>query len=168
MAKEYKLTINVEGLTGGTSKARSKLNRATGKGPGNFQKGAQNLQKGLNAIKGFVAVEAVNTIAIPTIEYQINSYSARFGNSARANTVKNIARQVGKVGELGSSVLAGAAIGGIPGAIIAGVLDAAKQTMDINHNLIDYQTKQDKYKFTEIRASERLGLTLSDRNRNNF
>jgi len=167
MAKEYRLTIDVNGLSGGRSRAQQKLDSVNGKGDDGNDKN-KKLKGSVKALTTKAVLETVNNIAMPMVEYQINSYSARFGNSARANTVKNIQRSVGRVNELGDAVLTGASAGGWIGALVMGTLDMAKQAIEINQNLIDYQTKQDKYKFTEIRASERLGLTLSDRNRNNF
>lgn len=167
MANEYILHIDISNLQSDKSKAKDKLDKATGKGdPGKKKDPNDKLKKAVGALAKKTALTAVNDIAKPMIEFQINSYSARYGNSVRANVIKNVQSVADSGVEIGSATLAGASVGGWIGAIVGFALGVAKKGIDIAQNAINYDSKQQVYKFEEIRASERLGLQLSDRNRN--
>lgn len=165
---EYVLHIDIQNLQSDKSRAKERLASSNGKssGDGRDKKKNDKLNKSVNALAKKAVLTTVNDIAKPLIEFQINSYSARYGNSVRANTVKNIQTVADAATEIGSMALAGASVGGGWGALIFAVLGVAKQGVDIAQNIITYDSKQQVYKFEEIRASERLGLMLSDRNRN--
>jgi len=161
---EYVLHIDIENIQSSKSKAKEKLENVSGKG--GPDKGKQDkINKAVKVMTKKVAISAVNDIAKPIVDFQINSYSARYGNTARANAVKNIQNIVGRIEELNNSILQGAMVGGGYGAAIMGAMDIAKQAVEMVYEYKAFESTQEVHKFEEIRASERLGLQLSDRNR---
>lgn len=170
-AKEYVLHINVHNL-GNNSQAKKQLEETTTGESGSSDESSDKgkFDKLKSAIKkvaaGLSIAKPVLETAKAELDWQINSYSARYHNTARANQIKNIQKTGGVVADAAGNVATAAATGGWIAALAVAALEVGKMAMDINRNLMDYTMKQETNKFEEIRASERLGLQLSDRNRN--
>jgi len=162
---EYVLHIDIENIQSSNSKAKAKLDATTGKNTGKDDKQKDKLNKAVKALGKKVTMTATNDVVKPMVDFQINSYSARYGNSVRANTIRNAQSVVDAGIDIGGMALAGASVGGGWGALIGAALGIVGKGVEIVQNVISYDSKQEVHKFEEIRASERLGLQLSDRNR---
>ena len=171
---EYTLHIDINNLPSENSKAKEKLDNVTNnnkkESSGNDK--LDNLVKAAKAVGAVKLAKQVVNIGKQELNYRINTYGAKYGDTARQNELQNMMTTL----DMGTSfvkstvtgVVAGATFGpwgALAGAIIGSVSDAIGKVVDITHKTEEWQRQQYINNLNETRASERLGLMKTDRQR---
>lgn len=170
---EYTLHIDLNGIPSDMSNAQKKLGKLTDP-EGNKNNASQDpslgkILKGVGAYK--LATEVVNT-GKQYLSYRVNTYGARYGDTARQNELNNMMTVanygVNLIKSTAEGAIAGATFGpwgALAGAIIGTITDVIGEVIGGVERTDQWQLQQNQNTFNEIRASERLGMMISDRNR---
>lgn len=170
---EYTLHIDINNLPSENSKAKDKLDSVTGnKKESSKSEQLDSLTKAAKAVGAVKLAKQVVNIGKQELNYRISTYGAKYGDTARQNELQNMMTQVNMgvsfVQSTATGAIAGATFGpwgALAGAIIGSVSDIIGKVVDYNHKKEEWERQQYINNLNETRASERLGLMKSDRQR---
>lgn len=171
---EYTLHIDINNLPSENSKAKEKLDSVTNnnkkESSGNDK--LDNLAKAAKAVGAVKLAKQVVGLAKSELNYRINTYGAKYGDTARQNELQNMMTTLDMgtnfVKSTAGGAIAGATFGpwgALAGAIIGSVSDIIGKVVDYNHKKEEWERQQYINNLNEVRQSERLGLMKSDRQR---
>ena len=123
-------------------------------------KAATNLNIGI-MIAGAVLTTGWNA----TNTFTLSNISEKFGDQALQNDINNLKRGIGISAGLVGSIGAGAMLGGPVGAAIGAVTGVAAQAIKMIEAHAQWMRHEQENTYSEVRASERLGVDISQRSR---
>ena len=170
MASEFTININVASTTA-QSTDKDKLDVVTGKKEedSNTRKKEQTATDDLKAgIKGVVVYNFAKRAANQIVTARLSTVGSRYGDEALQARINNVTSVAKDIGGFGLSVLAGASMGGVVGAVIAVAAEAVTKSISLYQNVVDWTTERMEDNRATQRASERLGVVASGAGRRRY
>lgn len=167
----YKITIDARGQSK-KEKQESKLNQVNSS---NKKTSSNDKESTLKALKNAAGTQAAIMIGKTATNIAINYTSTvgvRTDNMARQNEINNTLTAINTFESMGSNAIsaaaAGAMVGGPAGAVLAAaqiVVDLANKAYQAYQNIKEYNREFTQDSLNASHASERLGITCTDKNR---
>lgn len=170
MASEFTININVAS-TSAQSTDKDKLDVVTGKKEedSNTKQKEQTATDDLKAgIKGVVVYNFAKRAANQIVTARLSTVGSRYGDEALQARINNVTSVAKDIGGFGLSVVAGASMGGVVGAVIAVAAEAVTKSISLYQNVVDWTTERMEDNRATQRASERLGVVASGAGRRRY
>jgi hypothetical protein len=127
---------------------------------------AKRLSSMSKLAKSSIGIAGLGTTIIHGVKtFALDNISEKYGDQARQNTVNNALTIVGYESSIASSVAVGAAVGRGVGAAVGAVLGVVNLVIDSIEREMKWQRQEQENLYTSVRASERLGVDISQRSR---
>ena len=170
MASEFTININVAS-TSAQSTDKDKLDVVTGKKEedSNTKQKEQTATDDLKAgIKGVVVYNFAKRAANQIVTARLSTVGSRYGDEALQARINNVTSVAKDIGGFGLSVVAGASMGGVVGAVIAVAAGVVTKSISLYQNVVDWTTERMEDNRATQRASERLGVVASGAGRRRY
>ena len=170
MASEFTININVASTTA-QSTDKDKLDVVTGKKEedSNTKQKEQTATDDLKAgIKGVVVYNFAKRAANQIVTARLSTVGSRYGDEALQARINNVTSVAKDIGGFGLSVVAGASMGGVVGAVIAVAAGVVTKSISLYQNMVDWTSERMEDNRAAQRASERLGVVASGAGRRRY
>jgi len=170
MASEFTININVAS-TSAQSTDKDKLDEVTGKkeADSNAKQKEQTATDDLKAgIKGIVVYNFAKRAANQIVTARLSTVGSRYGDEALQARINNVTTVAKDIGGFGLSVVAGASMGGVVGAVIAVAAEAVTKSISLYQNMVDWTSERMEDNRSTQRAAERLGVVASGAGRRRY